>query len=59
MAYILAWSSAEALDVDITQGKADEKGRKNRDYGHGIILSEENPSRRMSTDCVYKLLVHL
>lgn len=59
MVHILAWSSAEAVDVDITQGKADEKGRENRDHGHDIILTEENHSRRMSTDCVYELLVHL
>lgn len=40
-------------------GEGRWKRRENRDHGHDIILTEENHSRRTSTDCVYKLLMHL
>lgn len=59
MVNILVWSSTEASDVEIPQGKADEKRRENRIREHGSILTEENYSESVSTDNICKPLVHL
>lgn len=53
------WSSAEAVDADITPGQADEERRDSGDQGHDSILTEENHSKTVSTNSMYKLLVHL
>lgn len=56
MVNILVWSSTEASAVEIPRGKADEKRRENRIWGHGSILNEENHSERVSTDNYARLL---
>lgn len=59
MAYGLVRSSAAAVDADITPGQADTERRENGDQGHDRILTEENHSNTVSTNSIYKLLVHL
>ena len=52
MVYILVWSSAEAMDLEISQGKADEKRGEHRGQGHDSILADGNHSKSVSTDSI-------
>ena len=53
----LSWS--HGCRLKLTEGKADEKRRANRDQGSDNILTKENHTESVSVDVIYKLLVHL